>query len=155
MVNTAVRKKPGVALGWCAAAVASSAMLACGCASCRPSAYPQHSSTFYVQAGLCSSTILLDGRGGIWTESGCEGRSSGWKRVRKASEEQQRQIRAAFEALRGTPQGEFCDGGVYAIESGPKGGERWYVCVRIDVPVGEASELPPAFQAIDEAFREP
>lgn len=108
----------------------------------------------FTNGSLCSSTVLLDGESRVWTESGCEARSSGWAQRGSATDDQRARVVAAFDAL---PPGAGCsdDGGVEWIEyvglrrTGDGGTAHWTVCELPDgVPAPEYAEAVEAMNAL-------
>jgi hypothetical protein len=80
----------------------------------------------------CTSTLAVDGRGVLWTEHGCEARSSGIRRHERMTEAARAQFREALEPLRQLTQDPLseCSANVVAFtlveESGAE--RTWYVC---------------------------
>lgn len=132
------------------------AVLLLGCIEPNELPEPRFERWSFTNGSLCSSTVLLDGQDRIWTESGCEARSSGWAKVGDATEAQRARVVTAFDTL---PANAGCapDGGtewteyVGLVRSGDGGAARWTVCELPDG--GPAPEYAEAVEAMNALAR--
>jgi hypothetical protein len=104
----------------------------------------------------CTSTVAIDARGDIWTESGCEARSSGVVHRGQLTASQRGAFRSALEAIKGVPDIPLaglppCSQPFEHIllRTNGEADRQWYLCGQDD------GRRPPPFNAPFDAMNAP
>lgn len=84
---------------------------------------------------VCNSSVVMEAHREVWTESGCELTSSGWKKIATATEAQAARVRQAFDALPAAPNA--CDGAATSARATltrrtKDGTSKWIACTGQD-----------------------